>query len=205
MQVAPQTERMFELMQAHRNISFTLNNLDESRFDYALERVYLEQQLFELDAQIDWDSSAYYAAEAIAHQNEHDYPIYHARVIREAAIAAQWQLDREVADAAAAAAAALEHEAEAQRAIARCKYEVRGAAYMLCVRTLKDPAKKLKAVKAALSCFVEWRKISPWSIEVKTLVKEAQEIFAATQEALDLEAEYVFVQEPDVEEDWVLV
>jgi len=201
MQVAPQTERMFELMQAYRNISFTINNLDETRFDYALDRVSLEQRLFVLDAQIDWDSSAYYAAEAIAHQNEDDYQMFNARVIREAADAAQWQLDREVADAAAA----LEHEAQAQRAITRRKYEVRGSAYMLCVRTIKDPAKKMKAVKAALSCFVEWSKVSPWSIEVKTLVKDAQEIAADTQEALDLEAEYVFVQEPDVEEDCVLV
>ena len=202
MQVAPETERMFELMQEYRNISFTINNLDESRYDYALDRVYFENRLRVLDAQIEWDSSAYYAAEAIADQNLEYYPIYHARVIREAADKAQWQLDREAAAAADAKAA---EEAEAQRAITRRKYEVRGSAYMLCVRTIKDPAKKMKAVQAALSCFVQWKKISPWSTEVQTLVKEAQEIVAATQAALDLDADYVFVQEPNVQEDWVLV
>ena len=84
-------------------------------------------------------------------------------------------------------------------------YQAKAAAYMLTARAVKDSAKKLKAVKAALSCFVEWRMISRWSIEVKTLVKEAREITATAQEDLDLESEYVFVQELDVEKEYVLV
>jgi hypothetical protein len=213
MQVAPQTQRMFELMQAYRNISFTINNLDETRFDYALDRVYWEQELLVLDAQIEWDSSAYYAAEAIAHQNEEYYPIYHARVIREAADKAQWQLDREVDDAAAAkaqltatyvatitalherasaaTAAALELEAHAQRVEVHTKlmarYKNNGLAYLLTARQVEDPTNKLSAAKLALFNFEQYKAMfSPRNEkEVRILICSAQEVADAAQKELD--------------------
>jgi len=68
-----------------------------------------------------------------------------------------------------------------------------GLEYLDAAGSLKDPLAKLAAAKAGLSRFVQMKPLTAVRQEVDSLIARAQEVVAAAEADIALEAEYVFV------------